>query len=283
MRILSIDGGGALGVGPLAMLSEIEAKYKCRLTYYFDGFAGTSTGSIIASLLAMGWSTKGIAELYGKELPFIFRKRVPLPWRSKYSGTPLSEVMQCYFSDFKFSDLERPLYIPYSDFQLKQPRVFDRLGNGDTLLSRAVTISCSAPTYFPPVDNRYADGGLLVNNPALVGAYGAARECNIPTSEIEVVSLGTSGIDTTGFHLKKNMGPLKWLKPLTGFWMQGNEGLTDFQCKMANLKSYHRFEPVLHKPFEMDDLKELDYFKEIWKGYYKVNEKVIDEAILRIK
>jgi predicted acylesterase/phospholipase RssA len=54
-RVLSLDGGGAKGFYTLGVLREIEALWQS-----FDLIFGTSTGSIIAALLALGkcWFTQ---------------------------------------------------------------------------------------------------------------------------------------------------------------------------------------------------------------------------------
>src|ERR1041384_3003048 len=59
-RILSLDGGGVRGVISLAYLERIQAILRerhgpgLRLCDYFDLIGGTSTGSIIATGLALG-------------------------------------------------------------------------------------------------------------------------------------------------------------------------------------------------------------------------------------
>ena len=64
-RILALDGGGVRGMITLAILERLEALLaeatgrtdgSFRLAHYFDLIGGTSTGSIIATGLAMGHS-----------------------------------------------------------------------------------------------------------------------------------------------------------------------------------------------------------------------------------
>jgi patatin-like phospholipase/acyl hydrolase len=59
-RILSLDGGGAKGFYSLGVLREIEGSIGCRLHERFDLVFGTSTGAIIASLIALGYSVDEI-------------------------------------------------------------------------------------------------------------------------------------------------------------------------------------------------------------------------------
>jgi predicted acylesterase/phospholipase RssA len=56
MRVLALDGGGAKGFYTLGVLKEIEAMVGCPLHQKFDLIYGTSTGAIIASLIALGHS-----------------------------------------------------------------------------------------------------------------------------------------------------------------------------------------------------------------------------------
>jgi patatin-like phospholipase/acyl hydrolase len=77
-RILALDGGGIRGAVTLGFLEGIEQnlaerhdrlkiipKNEFRLHQYFDLIGGTSTGSIIAALLAIGgYSVAEIKEMY---------------------------------------------------------------------------------------------------------------------------------------------------------------------------------------------------------------------------
>lgn len=62
--ICAIDGGGLRGIFPLRMLEQLEEYYGKSCFEMFDMFAGTSTGSIIASMLASGYPLKTVISLY---------------------------------------------------------------------------------------------------------------------------------------------------------------------------------------------------------------------------
>src|SRR4051812_47339395 len=72
-RILSLDGGGSKGFYTLGVLKEIEGVLKCPLYQCFDLIFGTSTGSIIASLLALGFEVDEIHHLYREHVPSVMR------------------------------------------------------------------------------------------------------------------------------------------------------------------------------------------------------------------
>jgi predicted acylesterase/phospholipase RssA len=89
-RILALDGGGSRGLLSLGVLAQLEEQLgvrsgdpqNFRLAHYFDLIGGTSTGSIIATTLALEWRVQDIVDLYFKLLPAIFDKpRVPGPLR----------------------------------------------------------------------------------------------------------------------------------------------------------------------------------------------------------
>jgi patatin-like phospholipase/acyl hydrolase len=72
-RILSLDGGGAKGFYTLGVLREVEAAVNKPLCEVFDLIYGTSTGSIIGTLLSIGKKVEVIHELYCEHVPTVMR------------------------------------------------------------------------------------------------------------------------------------------------------------------------------------------------------------------
>ena len=94
-RILTVDGGGARGMIAIQFLREIEKQVcttdGCKvLVDYFDLIGGTSTGSIIASLLALGKSVEEIDAIYRSLTGVVFKKR--------WLGTLMSGSLSARFS-----------------------------------------------------------------------------------------------------------------------------------------------------------------------------------------
>lgn len=80
-RVLALDGGGVRGLLTLGILEELEMELRHRsgrpdykLCEYFDLIGGTSTGSIIATGLALGMSVADISALYKILIPQIFKE-----------------------------------------------------------------------------------------------------------------------------------------------------------------------------------------------------------------
>jgi hypothetical protein len=85
-RVLALDGGGVRGAITVAFLERIEAllSEQCgqsvRLGDYFHLVGGTSTGSIIAGALALGYRAEQVRDLYTRLAPLAFvRKKTAIP------------------------------------------------------------------------------------------------------------------------------------------------------------------------------------------------------------
>jgi hypothetical protein len=85
-RVLALDGGGVRGAITVAFLERIEALLSqhngrpIRLGDHFHLVGGTSTGSIIAGAIALGFRAEQIRELYTHLAPLAFvRKRTAIP------------------------------------------------------------------------------------------------------------------------------------------------------------------------------------------------------------
>ena len=73
-KLLACDGGGIRGIISVEILAKIEADLRASsgqpdlvLADYFDYVAGTNTGAIIATLVALGFSTGENPRLLSQE------------------------------------------------------------------------------------------------------------------------------------------------------------------------------------------------------------------------
>mgnify|MGYP001366527019 CR=1 FL=1 len=73
--VLSLDGGGSLGFYTLGVLEGIASLVGEPLCKKFHLIYGTSTGSIIASLIALGKNIQEISEIYERYVPKIMLKK----------------------------------------------------------------------------------------------------------------------------------------------------------------------------------------------------------------
>ena len=80
MNIVSIDGGGYLGLATAEFVAGIEAHFGITFHEQFELFCGTSTGALISLALATGRTGDDVTKLYkllGKD---IFTPRTDIPW-----------------------------------------------------------------------------------------------------------------------------------------------------------------------------------------------------------
>lgn len=264
---LSVDGGGALGIGP--------AEFMCRIDKYYgvipDVYAGTSVGALLIAMAAVGYSWAEIRDVFIKECPKIFQK--PSIWwrinptKPRYDGKALKQAAKRYLGNIKLKDLKKPVFIPAFDFHIGRPKVFDIEDN--VYLWYAVICSAAAPLYFPPIDNRYGDGGLIANNPAMIGYCGSKDKLKI--KDLYCLSLGTNGYSWKDPHVG-NKTIIGWIAPLIKTFLGGNEELATYQLRTLIDDRMLRIEPVLDNDINLDDYETaLDVCPEIWKSLFYSN------------
>lgn len=187
-RILSCDGGGIRGIITLRCLEALEARVgPCNK--YFDMFAGTSTGAIIAGSLARGLPVSKLIEIYTDRRPEMFPPRLfgfLHPLVTKYSKKGMRNMLREYVGDTTLAELNHDVLITAVDTVRSETVYFSsfllpeggaaRYGSYQKVKLRdAIEASASAPTYFP-AHGRFIDGGATVyNNPAYVAAVEALR------------------------------------------------------------------------------------------------------------
>lgn len=210
-RILCIDGGGVRGIYAAMILMGIENELGICIQDHFDLIAGTSTGSIIAGALASNISMDRVVNLFEQEVPTIFKKRFCLCSliRSKYDSKALKNVLDKTFGDTRLGNINVPLMIFSSNMTIGMVHVFKSsylakfepyVRDGQVKLSYAVLASCSAPTYFDPVNlyrgenvepHLLCDGGLWANNPSIFALTEAVSKFGKKLSQVRVLSIGT--------------------------------------------------------------------------------------------
>lgn len=205
LRVLTLDGGGAKGFYTLGVLKEIEAMVGRPLHEKFDLVFGTSTGAIIASLIALGYSVDSILELYRKHVPSVMSQKTA-PTRSIALKRLASEV----YGDATFSDVKTGIGIVTAKWMTERPMIFKssvaqahgRVGTFvpgfGVSIADAVKASCSAYPFFERTivrtsmgeDIELIDGGYCANNPTLYAIADAVQALRRERKDIRLVSVG---------------------------------------------------------------------------------------------
>jgi patatin-like phospholipase/acyl hydrolase len=199
-KLLACDGGGIRGIISVEILARIENELRRAsgkpglvLADYFDYVAGTSTGAIIATLVALGFSMDDTREFYLKSGAEMFESaRLWERLHTKFDDDNLTRMLKEIIGEKTTlgSDKLRTLLMivlrnattdspwplssnpraKYNDLALRGER-----SNLHLPLWQLVRASTAAPTYFPPEiinigpqqQYVFVDGGVtMYNNPA---------------------------------------------------------------------------------------------------------------------
>jgi NTE family protein len=155
---LVLSGGGARGIAHIGVLKALD-----ELNIHPTVISGTSAGSIIGVLYAMGLSSQDMIDFVGHSSLWKF-------FRFEWSAGGLSNLN--YLKErliqigipSNFEDLQKKLYVTATNLTKGKTEIFHEGPLLDTILA-----SCSIPLVFKPViinGDRYADGGILNNLPA---------------------------------------------------------------------------------------------------------------------
>lgn len=267
-HILSIDGGGILGLYSAGILSNIEKDFFNGepLSSHFDLITGTSTGGIIALALATGCHTSEIEDFYTRYANRIFpskrRNRIGL-FSNKYSNKQLREGLYEFFGSKKIKDCKTHICIPTINAATCAPLVFKTNNNGsqnrddECKLVDVALATSAAPTFFPlhHFENYQGlvDGGLWQNTPSLIGLI-EALTCFVGEEQafddISILSIGNpnSSIKESVDTKSKRSGLLKWKANIISLPMKVNSIGTDYIIKILHrsnssyLSKYERIE-----------------------------------------
>jgi len=228
-RILSLDGGGIRGYLSIKILANIEKilneqnNENINIGQRFDLIIGTSTGGIIASALAIGKSAEKVLELYKNLIPKVFQAEESGVFSPKYSNSTLKKELEKILGDKTLSNVKTDLCITSVDVENATPRFhkskyFDR--NSPRLDEKLVDLALAtsaAPTYFPLVSTKHStnltDGGVVANNPSMIGFIDAMQLNDNNTENIILISIGTGEQPCMPYHIDKlkNAGKQNWI------------------------------------------------------------------------
>lgn len=210
-RILTLDGGGAKGFYTLGVLNELESMLGSPLCENFDLIFGTSTGSIIGTLISLGYTTNQIYGLYSKHIPEVMGCRT-----AKGRSKALRILADRIFEDKNFSNLRTRVGIVATRWQGERPMIFKGHSNQahgrlatfspgfGVNLSNAVQASCSAYPFFErktvATDKgeivELFDGGYCANNPTLFAITDAVEGIGVGRQNLRVLNIGVGDYPT---------------------------------------------------------------------------------------
>jgi uncharacterized protein len=204
-RILSLDGGGAKGFYTLGVLREIEAMVDCPLCQRFELIFGTSTGAIIATLIALGYKVDEIHSIYKEHVPTV------MGCRTRAARTKaLAHLTKVVYGDKTFADVKTGVGVVTAKWMTERPMIFkgsvqQAHGSRGTFvpgfgvsIADAVQASCSAfPFFLRKVVVTAAgdkieliDGGYCANNPTLYAIADALVALKRNREDLRVISIG---------------------------------------------------------------------------------------------
>jgi patatin-like phospholipase/acyl hydrolase len=233
-RILSLAGGGYLGLYTACVLTELEEHVGEPLARRFDLVAGTSVGGILAIALAFEMPMRTIRDLFLEQGTKIFSDR-GLPSTAvgklrdltrsvlgpKYDGEALRKALVANLGRKTLADARHPLVIPTTNISLSQTKVFKTphasrsRGDESAHAARVAMATCAAPAYFPSVRIGrwlYADGGIFAVAPDQVALHEAEHFMHIPAGRVRMLSIGT-GTDNyrPADKVTEDDGAVDWL------------------------------------------------------------------------
>ena len=215
LNILVLDGGGSKGVYTIGVLKELELRLGSPLCEHFGLIFGTSTGSIIAALIALGYEIPKIEELYLTLIPNIMNKSSKCG-RSK----ALKEEADKIFGSLKFDAFKTNVGIVALNFETQMPLVFKtdiQQAHGmkqsfkpgfDCTIETALRCSSAAYPFFEKMkiktenhgEIEVVDGGFIANNSTLYSMIDAYKALDFKESEITLLNIGV------GQYIEKSSG-----------------------------------------------------------------------------
>ncbi|MEM7174934.1 MAG: patatin-like phospholipase family protein [Chlamydiota bacterium] len=268
--VLALDGGGVRGVVTLEMLVRLQQATGLNPNRDIGVYAGTSTGSIIAVLLAGGIDLEQLLQDYKEMSEDVFSNpRDPHLILPKYSHERLRKSLSSLLSSIGYSedsclgDLPKKVVIPTTRLcDPKKKRWAAEVMENFTEEGKQIKIidallrSTAAPTFFPSYQG-CVDGGIGMKDPSLAAVCDVLDFAALDVSKITVLSMGT-GYTEKAIEHDVDWGKGEWapkLLPLMG-------DVTDQIPEALNQKllgnSFIKLDFVLPQSVALDDYTQIN-------------------------
>lgn len=283
-RILSMDGGGIRGTLTIRMIERLEEMTPGWLENV-DMFAGTSTGGILALVLAAGLKPAHIRKIYQDLGEKVFAdsflddvKDLGKLAGADYSLKPLHDMFVQVLGDICLGDLPKKVLISTFDLDNEvdspgKPRSWKAKffhnfpGEGSDAHERVADVgvmTSAAPTFFP-IYKGFIDGGVVATNPSMCAL---AQALNKDTAaqrlrDVRVFSIGSGCNSQYITETDGDWGLTQWAPHLVGMMLDGGANLSDYQCRQILGSHYHRLNSVFHKNVEMDSVKDIGFLLQV--------------------
>jgi len=268
---IAIDGGGMRGAIVTRALSILEGQLGVPMHALAGLAAGTSTGAIIAAGMAAGLSALQMHELYVNLGETVFKRTWhsqlwPLT-RFRYPLEPLARALDEQIGEQKlgeFWEQEKQIDLVLTTFDLLDNRSLFlkpyKAEYRDWPVVKAVLASSSVPTFFPPIEGRYVDGGVgAYTNPCYLAAYEILYCLKWNLDETTLISLGT-GRDPHGVRpgQPESFHAWEWITPLLDAFLHSAD---DQQVHLVETfferLDFRRFQVNLREAIRLDDVSQI--------------------------
>lgn len=253
-RVLTLDGGGTRGVISIAFLKEMETQLRNAtgrpdlvLSDVFDFVAGTSVGSMLAAMVALGRDVDEIDARFNELAPRIFSGRMTIFQQKRFDARPLVNGVRSIVKDATLGspELKAGLSIIAKRVDTGSPWVMtnnprmpyyddgpDWDGNRHYKLESLIRASTAAPFLFTPTQitiakdkgkdetGWFVDGGVSPhNNPSvqmlmMAGLPAYHLNWTLSPDDLLMISVGT-GTHRTPVDRRVSRAAPGWLRPLS--------------------------------------------------------------------
>jgi patatin-like phospholipase/acyl hydrolase len=293
-KIISFDGGGVRAIAGIVFLKKLEAARGKKVSDMFDMFVGTSAGAFNAACFAHSdMSANQLKKYWSKEYTdrimetsFFWDQASLIQARPRYESKGRVKVLEEIFGNKILGDSLKPLLTLCYDVEKRKHIVHTSIHTPEVSFIDAISASSAAPMYFPTYQmangSWMIDGGVVTNNPTLLGLTHAKDY--FKTNDIKVLSIGT-GLNKQIIkgELSSRWGGVGWLRNDIMGMMLDSEIHNDIASDIID-KNYLRINSSIGKINRMlDDNSEENIEKihlmglEWWSAYGEETLKFIED------